>query len=362
MTLDELVKEALSLSGPDEPAPVPVDTPGTGPVAGPPGADILVVGIGTAGTRAVGQLSRLAGPGLRTLTIDSDREAVGQSSASLRFYLKPSCFSGGFGLCGGDPDLVDRYRRAMENAVPEIEPLLGNPVFCFIVAGLGGNMGTGAVPVLARMMRERGAVVTAIVTLPFAVERQRKVRAARGIGVLCQTADTVLVLDFDKLGSILPRDMVLRQQYTVMDHIMALSILNLWEGSKFNSFITFTGEDLRALLRRGGTGTLLLGEFDQNAGKRIAPDEMRVPLLDFSDDAVRACIIHITGGYDLGLYDSEQIATGLSRPFGPHTDVIWGATVKKEMEGKLRLFTIVTGLNYGSRVHQKSFEEWLAGP
>jgi cell division protein FtsZ len=210
------------------------------------------------------------------------------------------------------------------------------------------------------MMRKRGSVVTAIVTSPFAVERQRKARAARGIRELCQAANTVLILDFERLKTILPKEMVLPLQFVVMDHIMALAIGNLWEGTKSNAFVSLRPDDLHTLLKRGGTGTLLLGEFNEKAGKRIALDDMREQLLDFPDTAVKACIIHITGGFDLGLFESDEIATGMSRPFSHYTDVIWSATVRKEMEGKLRLFTIVTGLNYGRRVHQKSLEEWLA--
>jgi cell division protein FtsZ len=363
MTLDELVTEALSFSPPGEPAAASMDvSKNPESIKDIPGASILVIGIGTAGAKIVDRLHQLAGPGLRVLTLDSDRESLEKSPATSRFFLKHSCFSRGFGLCGGDPDLVDYYHEATKTASPDIEPLLGNPEFCFIVAGLGGNMGTGAAPVIARMMRQRGAVVTVIVTRPFTFEHQRKLRAARGIRELSQAANTVLVLDFEKLKSVLPKEMVLPQQYAVMDHIMALSVLNFWEGTKFNAFFAFTLEDLHYMLERGGTGTLLLGEFDEDAGKRISLDEMRVPLLDFTHEAAKGGIIHITGGYDLGLFESDQIVTGMSMVFNPHADVIWSATVRKEMEGKLRLFTIVTGLNYGRRVHQKSLEEWLDEP
>lgn len=363
MTLDELVKEALSSGDPGEPAPDSPDgskSPETGTDI--PGTGILVIGVGTAGTKIIGRLHQLAGPGLRTLAIDSSRESLDASSASSTFYLKPSYFSGGFGFCGGDPDLVERYAEATKKAMPDIEPLLGNPEFCFIVAGMGGNMGTAATPVIAWIMRERGAIVTAIVSHPFAVERKRIGRAAQAIAELGKITHTTLVLDFGKLGSALPKILALPQMFLVMDHIIALAIRNIWEGAMCDSLINYHREDLHTLLEQGGTGTLLLGEFSRDSGNKISFDEMRVPLLDFNHEAVKTCIIHISGGSDLGLYETEQIMLGLIEPFNPHADTIWAATVRNEMEGKLRMFTIVAGLNDDRRLPDESFEEWLAGP
>jgi len=346
MTLENLVKEALSLSRMDNGTPivsVPLlsheaekNTRGGNP-------DILVIGIGTAGTRIVQRLNQLAGPELRTLTIISNRRSLKGRSTSSHFTLKSSYFSGGFGLCGGDPDLAERYSEATKKARPDIEALVGNPGFCFIVAGMGGNMGTGAAPVIAHMMRERGAVVTVIVTRPFHLERQRIIRAEQGIRKLSDVAHTLLILDFERLKSVLPAVKVLLQQFSVMNHIIALTIHNIWESTYCESFENFDPKDLHFLLERGTTGTLLVGEFDRNDKEdRRSLNEIQVPLMDFPAHKVKGCILHITAGNDIDLFDTGQIAEGLSMPFDFHVDVIWGTTIRKEMEGKVRVFTIVT--------------------
>ena len=348
MTLDDIVREALLSYETGEKTRVSSDI-SSAPMSGTntlvAGTGMLVIGIGTAGTKIVERLHRLAGPGLRTLTINSDRESLENSSASSRFYLKPTYFSGGFGLCGGDPDLVDRYAQATRTASPDIEPLLGHPEFCFIVAGMGGNLGTGAAPVIARMMRERGAVVTAIVTHPFAVERRRNVRAEPGIRALGKAAHTVLILEFEKLRSVLPGEMVLPQLFSVMNHIIALSIRNIWECTYSVSFVNFECEDLHYMLEHGKTGTLLLGEFSLNEKQSSRTlSEIQVPLMDFPVHEVKGYIIHITAGNDICLYETDQLAMMVSEPFDLFTEVISGATIRNEMDGKVRLFSIITGL------------------
>ena len=55
-------------------------------------------------------------------------------------------------------------------------------------------------------------------------------------------------------------------------------------------------------------------------------------------------LIHITGGPDLTLHDAEEIATQLTYELDPHADVIWGARVRKDFEGKVSVMAIMTGI------------------
>ena len=53
----------------------------------------------------------------------------------------------------------------------------------FVTTGLGGGTGTGAAPIIANLAREMGALVVAVVTLPFSFEgRRRRVAGRRGPG------------------------------------------------------------------------------------------------------------------------------------------------------------------------------------
>jgi cell division protein FtsZ len=52
----------------------------------------------------------------------------------------------------------------------------------FITAGMGGGTGTGAAPVVAGIAQEMGLLTVAVVTKPFAFEREQKMQQAeRGI-------------------------------------------------------------------------------------------------------------------------------------------------------------------------------------
>ena len=60
----------------------------------------------------------------------------------------------------------------------ELAAALADADMVFITAGMGGGTGTGAAPVAAEIARELGAVVIAVVTLPFSFEMTKRSRNA----------------------------------------------------------------------------------------------------------------------------------------------------------------------------------------
>ena len=67
-------------------------------------------------------------------------------------------------------------------------------------------------------------------------------------------------------------------------------------------------------------------------------------MLDIDYRGATGSLIHITGGTDLTLQDAEEVATSLTYELDPHADVIWGARVRSDMEGKIRVLAIMTGV------------------
>jgi len=68
------------------------------------------------------------------------------------------------------------------------------------------------------------------------------------------------------------------------------------------------------------------------------------PMLDIDYHGATGALIHITGGSDLTLQEAEAIASELTYELDPHADVIWGARIKNEFEGRVRVMAIMTGV------------------
>ena len=74
-------------------------------------------------------------------------------------------------------------------------------------------------------------------------------------------------------------------------------------------------------------------------------DCMNHPLLDISYSGATGALIHITGGNDLSLREAEEIASRLTYELDSKADVIWGARINPDFEGKVRVMCVMTGIH-----------------
>ena len=73
----------------------------------------------------------------------------------------------------------------------------------FLTAGMGGGTGTGALPILASLAAEIGALTVAVVTKPFGFEGRRRMQIAeRGIEELRDSVDTLITIPNERLLSL----------------------------------------------------------------------------------------------------------------------------------------------------------------
>ena len=69
------------------------------------------------------------------------------------------------------------------------------------------------------------------------------------------------------------------------------------------------------------------------------------PLLDVTYEGATGALIHITGGNDLTLDEVSRAGEMITEALDADANVIWGARVTNDMAGKMRVMTIITGVN-----------------
>jgi cell division protein FtsZ len=246
-------------------------------------------------------------------------------------------------------------------ARPTLEALLDSADLVFITAGMGGGTGTGSAPVVAQVAKDQGAIVVGMVSYPFQVEKARLIRAEEGMESLASHADSVIVLDNNRLKNFVP-NLPLGQAFSVMDQLIGETVKGISETITEPSLINIDYADVRAIMSKGGVAVMLVGESkQQNKAESVVRECLSNPMLDIDYRGATGSLIHITGGSDLTLQDAEDIATSLTYELDPHADVIWGARVRNEMEGKVRVLAIMTGVQsgkiLGNRVSYKTILE-----
>merc|ERR1711998_571492 len=111
-------------------------------------ARIEVIGVGGGGSNAVNRMimSELEGVAYRVL--NTDAQALIQSSAEHRVQLGQT-LTRGLGA-GGNPNIG---QKAAEESRADLQQAIQGADLVFIAAGMGGGTGTGAAPVVAEVAK-----------------------------------------------------------------------------------------------------------------------------------------------------------------------------------------------------------------
>ncbi|PSP22317.1 cell division protein FtsZ [Halobacteriales archaeon QH_10_65_19] len=300
---------------------------------------IVIVGAGGAGNNTVNRLYNIGVDGAETIAINTDKQHLQMVEADTKILVGKS-LTNGLGA-GGDPNMGE---RATEMAQGTIKEVLGDADLVFVTAGMGGGTGTGAAPVISKIAKEQGAIVVGMVSTPFNVERARTVKAEEGLERLREEADSIIVLDNNRLLDYVP-NLPIGKAFSVMDQIIAETVKGISETITQPSLINLDYADMTSIMNQGGVAVMLVGETqDKNKTEEVVKDAMNHPLLDVDYRGASGGLVHITGGPDLTLQEAEGIAQNITNRLEASANVIWGARIQEEYKGKVRVMAIMTGV------------------
>ena len=300
---------------------------------------IVIIGCGGAGNNTVNRLYNIGVDGAETIAINTDKQHLQMIEADTKILVGKS-LTNGLGA-GGDPNMGE---RATEMAQGTIKEVLGDADLVFVTAGMGGGTGTGAAPVISKIAKEQGAIVVGMVSTPFNVERARTVKAEEGLERLREEADSIIVLDNNRLLDYVP-NLPIGKAFSVMDQIIAETVKGISETITQPSLINLDYADMTSIMNQGGVAVMLVGETqDKNKTEEVVKDAMNHPLLDVDYRGASGGLVHITGGPDLTLQEAEGIAQNITNRLEASANVIWGARIQEEYKGKVRVMAIMTGV------------------
>jgi len=310
---------------------------------------ITIVGCGGAGGNTVTRLNKLGVKGADTIAINTDKQALDLVEADHKLLIG-SRITRGLGA-GGFPDVAERAARESSH---EIEDLLKDSDLVFITAGMGGGTGTGSAPVVAEIAKKHNAVVTCMVSTPFNVERARLIKADEGLDQLRVKADSTVVLDNNRLLEFVP-NLPINQAFSVMDQMIAETVKGLSETITVPSLINLDYADMKTIMDQGGLSVMLWGEAEEDAGvDTIVQEALNHPLLNVDYTGANGALVHITGGPNMSLKYVQDVAKSLTQDLDCYSNVILGARVLPEFEGKCRVMAIMTGVQSPNLLGPKS--------
>lgn len=305
---------------------------------------IKVFGVGGAGCNVAAFAADSPPEGVDFLAVNTDAQGLEACSAPKKFVLGAGR-TRGLGA-GGDPEVG---RAAAQEDLEKLQGFCAGADIIFLLAGLGGGTGTGAAPVIARMARENGALVLALVTLPFEFEgSRRQLQAQVGLQQLKAASDAVICLPNQKLFKLIDEKTSVLEGFKISNSLLAEGLRGIWRLLARTGLINVDFADLCSVTRgRHASSSFATAEASgERRAEQVAEKLGAHPLLDggqILSDA-DSLLVSIVGGPDLMMAEIQKLMEPLSRHC-ENANIILGAAVDEQFAGRLSITLIASSHN-----------------
>lgn len=305
-------------------------------------ASIKVVGIGGAGGSAVNRMKEAQLNGVDFVAMNTDAQALHNSLADVKIYLGREA-THGLGA-GADPA---KGERAAEESREDIRAALEGTDMVFITLGAGGGTGSGAGHVVAEVARELGVLTVGVVTRPFSFEGiKRKQNADWAIDQLRRQVDTLITIPNDRLLQTIDRRTPLLETFKIADDVLRQGVQGISELITEHGLINLDFADVQAIMSNAGSALMGIGRASgENRAVEAAKQAIESPLIEVSIDGARGVLFNIAGGYDMSMSEIQEAAELITGSVSPDANIIFGATLKPELEDEIIVTVVATGFD-----------------
>lgn len=305
-------------------------------------ATIKVVGVGGAGGSAVNRMKEAGLTGVEFIAINTDAQALHNSKADVKLHIGKDA-TRGLGA-GADPTVG---QAAAEESTEDIKKALEGADMVFVTIGAGGGTGSGAGHVVARIARDMDILVVGVATKPFSFEgEKRRNNADWAVAHLGKQVDTLITIPNDRLLQTIDRRTPLLETFKIADDVLRQGVQGISELITEHGLINLDFADVKAIMSNAGSALMGIGRASgDNRAAQAAQQAIESPLIEVSIDGAKGVLFNVTGGYDMSMSEIQEAAEIITSAVAPDANIIFGATLKPEMEDDLIITVIATGFD-----------------
>lgn len=303
-------------------------------------AVIKVIGVGGGGCNAVNRMLETNLKGVDYIAINTDKQALSRCNAETKIQIGEK-LTRGLGA-GGNPEIG---QRSAEETLDEIADLLEGTDMVFITAGMGGGTGTGAAPIIAKAAKDMGILTVGVVTRPFSFEgKKRADQAELGLGFLKKYVDSLVVVPNDKLIQNSEKDTSIMDAFSMADDVLRQGVQGISDLISDFALINVDFADVRSVMTDRGIAHMGVGHgTGEDRAKQAVQAAIESPLLETRISGARAILLYVSGGYDLGMMEVNEIASLVEEQADSEAILIFGAAISEEMNNEIAITVIATG-------------------
>jgi cell division protein FtsZ len=244
---------------------------------------------------------------------------------------------------GGDPSIG---RAAAEESSRELAEALDQADMVFLTAGMGGGTGTGSIPVAAQIARSQGAIVVAIVTVPFSFEGKRRMQMAQeGIEAMRPFCNTLITIPNDRLLEVAPKQTTFDVALRLADDVLRQGVQAIAELITRPGLVNVDFSHVRSLMQLAGGACLAVGHGSGPDKAILAVrSALHNPMLEIGSlETAAGLLVHFTGGEDLELSELNR-AMQEAAADAVNAEVFFGAAIDPAMKGRVQVIIVATGV------------------
>lgn len=301
---------------------------------------IKVVGCGGAGNNTINRIAEVGIKGAEAVAVNTDAQDLLYTTADKKILIGRETTKG-LGA-GSNPKLGEDAAKEQE---AEIKKAIEDSDMVFVTCGLGGGTGTGSAPVIAQVAKKMGSLTVAVVTLPFAMEGNKRWENAQiGLEKLEQVVDTLIVIPNEKLLELCP-DLPLHTAFKVADEILTNAVKGIAELVTKAGLVNLDFADIKAIMASAGVALIGVGESDtEDRATDAVQKAIENPLLDVDITGATGALINVCGGEDLTLDEARKVVESVAQHLDSDAKIIWGAQIYKDLQKTVRVMLVITGV------------------
>lgn len=305
-------------------------------------AKIKVIGVGGGGNNAVERMISDGLQGAEFLIVNTDAQVLRLGSAENKLLIGQK-LTRGLGA-GGRPEIG---KQAAEESAEEIKDAINGADMVFVTAGMGGGTGTGAAPVVARLAQEAGILTVAVVTKPFAFEREQKMlQAERGIAELRKYVDSLIVIPNEKLLEGLDKPLTMRESFALADDVLKTGVKSISDLIVEEGYINLDFADVSTIMKGAGYAHMAIGHGSgKDKAKEAANAVIASPLLETSIAGAKRLLINIAMSEDIMSTDVDVATKMITDKAAEDVEFIFGTAFKEDMQDEMVITVIAAGFD-----------------
>lgn len=305
-------------------------------------AKIKVIGVGGAGGNAINNMITANLQGVKFIAANTDAQALEISKAPTRIQLGAG-LTEGLGA-GANPQIG---RDAALETEEDLRNALADSHMVFITAGFGGGTGTGAVPVIAEICKDLGALTVAVVTKPFSFEGKKRAKLAEeGLEILKKVVDTAITIPNDRLRGLASKKATLMEMFMKADEILLHSVKGITDLILMPGVVNLDFADVRTTMSKAGMALMGIGSAcGENRAIEAAERAISHPLLeDVPIKGAKGVLMNITATSEMEFEDVAEASEYIHKEVGDEAEIFWGTSVDDSLGDELRVTVIATGI------------------